>query len=138
MDDVLCKYTESFHECMTQFINFPQSQYGFFANLEPMEGAIDAMEALLMSPMLDPYILTAPSYMNPLCYSEKRVWVEKHLGMEYVKRLIICPNKGLMNGHYLIDDNIFGKGQERFQGELLQFGSSEYPTWNEVRAKLLF
>jgi len=84
----------------------------------------------------DPYILTAPSTKNPMSYTEKRVWVEKHLGMEMVERLIISPNKSLLKGHYLIDDNIEGKGQEGFEGEVLQYGSALYPNWNAVMQSL--
>lgn len=139
MDDVLCQYTRQFQIDIKKnpHIQYPQSQYGFFSDLLPMDGAIDAMAALFNSPYYDPYILTAPSYMNPLCYTEKRMWVEKHLGIDYVKRLIICPNKGLMNGDLLIDDNHQGKGQENFKGELIKFGSVLYNDWECVRTYLL-
>lgn len=138
MDDVLCDYTSQFNQHIERnpSIRFPQSQYGFFANLKPIDGAIDAMEALLAS-QYEPYILTAPSYMNPMCYTEKRVWVEKHLGMEYVKRLILSPNKSLLNGHYLIDDNHQGKGQDNFKGTLMLFGSEIFPDWAAIRRTLL-
>lgn len=81
---------------------------------------------------VDLYILTAPSVKNPLCYVEKREWVEKYLGMEMVERLIISPNKGLNKGDYLIDDNDYGRGQELFEGELIKFGSEPYADWEAV------
>lgn len=112
MDDVLCDFQSSYRKALLDnpSITFPQSQYGFFANLNPIEGAIDAAKALEKSNKYQPYILTAPSLKNPLCYTEKRVWVEKWLGFSYVKKLIICPEKSLLKGDYLIDDNISGKG----------------------------
>jgi 5'-nucleotidase len=134
MDDVLCEYTSSynFHKKKNPEIVYPQSQYGFFSDLHPLAYAKESMKKLMNSSRYDPYILTAPSCENPLSYTEKRVWVERHLGMEYVERLIISPNKGLLLGDYLIDDNIEGKGQENFTGELIHFGSFEYPNWEYV------
>jgi len=136
MDDVLCHYTKAFKLALEKnpAISYPQSQYGFFSDLEPIEGAIDAMMRLSCLPNTEVYILTAPSYMNPMCYTEKRQWVGKHLGMYFVKRLIICPNKGLVKGDFLIDDNVSGKGQEDFEGIILHFGSNEFPTWKEILA----
>lgn len=138
MDDVLCDYQAAHQKALLDnpSIAFPQSQYGFFANLDPLEGAIDATKALEASSQYQPYILIAPSVKNPLCYTEKRVWVEKWLGFSYVSRLIICSEKSLLKGEYLIDDNISGKGQEGFEGEIIHFGSKEYPNWTAIREYL--
>ena len=111
---------------------FPQSEYGFFERLEPMPNAVECIKWLIASPKYDVYILTAPSVMNPLCYTEKRVWIEKHFGMDLVNKLIISPNKGLSKGDYLIDDNISGRGQNFFEGELIHFGSDDFKNWKEV------
>lgn len=90
------------------------------------------MHRLLSHPGFEPYIATAPSIYNPLCYMEKRLWIERHLGMAYVDRLIIISNKGLLQGDLLIDDYIEGKGQEFFKGEIWQFGSTKFPDWKSV------
>ncbi|MGS0827693.1 5' nucleotidase, NT5C type [Shewanella sp. 0m-8] len=139
MDDVLVKYTQAIEAKKSQTPQqaYPQAEWGFFANLEAMGGGIAVMKQMLAHPDIEPYIATAPSLKNPLCYAEKRIWVEENLGMEFVKRLIIIPNKGLLQGDVLIDDNVTGKGQGSFQGELWQFGSSQYPDW-EVVARALF
>ena len=100
--------------------------------LEPIPGGLEAITWLRAQDQFLVYILTAPSLQNPLCYTEKRVWVEKHLGFDLVERLIISPNKGLNKGHYLIDDHIVGKGQDTFEGVLLHFGSSIYPDWASI------
>ena len=63
------------------------------------------------------HILSAPSVFNPLCYTEKRLWVENYPGFEFVHKLILATNKGLLEGDYLIDDYIAGRGQENFDGE---------------------
>ncbi|WP_051536832.1 5' nucleotidase, NT5C type [Shewanella marina] len=138
MDDVICDFQKAFNEATLKNpqIKYPQSQYGFFANLEPIKGAISAVSAINDCPKYDFYILTAPSPRNPLCYTEKRVWVEKYLGYDFVEKLIICSNKGLLKGDILIDDYISGKGQESFEGKIFQFGSAEFPNWDAVRSEL--
>ena len=138
MDDVLCNYTAAYQYALTENpeIKYPQSQYGFFRNLKPIKDSIKSIKQLDQDNRFEVYILTAPSYRNPLCYSEKREWVEVYLGMPFVKRLIISPNKGLNKGDYLIDDNDSGKGQEHFEGELIKFGSAKYPDWGSVMAYL--
>ena len=69
-------------------------------------------------------------------HSEKRIWVEEHLGIEITNNLIISSHKGLNKGDYLIDDNVSGQGQEEFEGEILQFGSINYPNWLSVKSYL--
>lgn len=134
MDGVLCDYYGAYKMAMKNDpeIKYPQSQYGFFRNLKPLPNALRSVEYLMQQRIFDVYILTAPSINNPLCYSEKREWVEKHLGMELVKRLIISPNKGLNKGQYLIDDHKDGRGQEHFEGKLIHFGWDEFLNWDGV------
>lgn len=138
MDDTLCDFKGAFLNAlrMNPAIRYPQSQYRFFANLQPIAGAIETIRDLIDSEEYDPYILSAPSTRNPFSYAEKREWVEVHLGYEFCEKLILCAHKGLLKGDLLIDDNFEGKGQDRFQGELIQFGSCTYPNWAAVRARL--
>jgi 5'(3')-deoxyribonucleotidase len=132
MDGVLCDYRKNYIKHKEQFpeVVYPQSQYGFFLDLEPIPGSIEAF--LKLSSIHDVWILTAPSFMNPLSYAEKNVWVRKYLGPEYVKRLIMCPNKSLMKGDYLIDDNEWSNWQGDFEGELLLIGSEKFPDLNST------
>ncbi len=134
MDDVLCNFSKRHRERLElePEIAYPQSQYGFFRNLEPMPGALAAMQRLRASDLFQVWILTAPSIPNPLCYLEKRDWVEEHLGVEMLERLIISPNKGLCKGDFLIDDYERGKGQENFEGRLLVFGREPFTDWAAV------
>jgi 5'-nucleotidase len=138
MDDTLCDYASAHQLALKLYseIQFPQSKPGFFHDLLPITGGIEAMRQLLASQHYDPFILTAPSVMNPLCYTEKRTWVETHLGMDYVHRLIISPRKDLLKGDFLIDDYNEGKGQELFTGKVLHFGTDPFQDWASVRAFL--
>nr|WP_320118028.1 hypothetical protein [uncultured Marinifilum sp.] len=134
MDDVLCDFMGSYkaHINTCPEMKYPQAQLDFFRNLKPLKGAIEAFHKLSELKDFEVYILTAPSEMNPLSYMEKRIWVENYLGYEAVKKLILSPNKALLKGDYLIDDYTEGKGQENFEGKLLNFGSDEFPHWDSV------
>ena len=57
----------------------------------------------IYSDKFDMWFLTAPSIKNPMSYAEKRVWIETNSFPP--ERLIICPDKSLLKGDYLIDDN---------------------------------
>jgi 5'-nucleotidase len=138
MDDVLCDYTGAHRSAIDRNpgIKFPQSQYDFFRTLIAIDGAIEALLDLNKSEIYEPYILTAPSCKNPLCYTEKRLWIEDNLGFPFVNRLIICAHKNLLKGDILIDDNLVGRGQERFEGRLIHFGSKAFPDWKSVRKEM--
>ena len=105
----------------------------FFRNLKPLPGAIEAMNILQNSNKYELNILTRPSIHNPLCYTEKRVWIENHLGYDWCEKLIICPNKALLKGDYLVDDYLW----EDFEGEQIQYGKGEFTSWSIVYDYLL-
>lgn len=134
MDGVLCEYEGAYARDREAYPNqpYPQSREGFYRELAPIPGAIDSMKRLASNPEVEAYILTAPSVHNPLSYTEKRLWVEGHLGFDWVERLIISPNKSLVKGDFLIDDHTEGRGQENFEGRLIHFGSEEFQDWSTV------
>lgn len=76
---------------------------GFFENLAPMDGAVDALQTML-SCGLDVRICTAPIRAYRHCVSEKFAWVERHLGSEWTKRMILTKDKTWVRGDVLIDD----------------------------------
>lgn len=107
---------------------------GFFLNLELIEGALEALHTL--SPFYELYFLSTPQWSNPSSWKEKREWVEKHYGDLMFKRLILTHNKGLLKGHYLIDDRTHN-GVEDFAGEHIHFGTEKFPDWKKVVEYLL-
>ena len=135
MDNCICDYTESYLRYKEQFpeVEYPQSIPGLFLGLDPIQGALETVKWLAAQELFDVYILSCPSVMNPNSYIEKRQWVEKHFGMEYVRRLILSPHKNLNKGDFLIDDRASGQGQDTFEGELVQYGSAQFPDWASVK-----
>lgn len=131
MDDTLCDFAGQAYLDLraNPAIRYPQATYGFFRKLRPIKGAIEAMHE--MEAMgLNPHILTRPSVLNPMCYTEKRVWVEEHLGLDFCEKLILCPDKSLVGTQddILIDDFPW----EGFRGTQLQFGSPDFSNWDKV------
>lgn len=128
MDGVLCDYTKSRQRGLerTPENGYPQAAYGFFRDMDELEGAVKAY--MYLHENFETYILTRPSILNPMSYTEKREWVEKHLGLDICDNLILNPHKGLMKGDYLIDDVPWPK----FEGKQILFGSKEWPDWDSV------
>lgn len=100
-----------------------------FSKMEPMEGAIEAYTFL--SKNFDTYILSTAPWNNPSAWSEKLLWVKRYLGEVAYKRLILTHHKDLNRGDFLIDDRI-KNGAGEFDGELIRFGSKEFPDWKSV------
>lgn len=107
---------------------------GIFSLMEPLEGAITSFNSL--SRKYDTYILSTAPWENPSAWSDKLLWVKQYLGESARKRLILSHNKNLNRGDYLIDDRTFN-GAGEFQGELIRFGSEEFPNWDAVTRYLL-
>lgn len=122
MDGVLVELgKESFEE--------NKRKNGFFLNQKPVKGAQEAFKKLSL--IYDCYIVSTPVWSNPECWKEKRLWVEKHLGKQAEKRLVLTHHKNLIKGDYLIDDS-FKHGVDKFQGEHIHFTSREFSTWKNV------
>lgn len=106
----------------------------FYLDLDPLEGAIEAFHALCEAHEV--YILSTPSWYNPHSWTDKRLWVENHLGSVAKKRLILSHNKSLLRGDYLIDDRT-ANGAAEFPGEHIHFGNDPYHDWDAVLSHLL-
>jgi 5'(3')-deoxyribonucleotidase len=107
---------------------------GFYADLPPIKDAVESFNKLCDK--YEVYILTAPSWENPSCYSDKRIWVEKYLGDKAYKRLIISNDKSLFSGRAIIDDRT-KYGVTKFKGEHIQFGNEKFPDWDSILKYLL-
>ena len=91
------------------------SSPGFFASLRPISNAVTCMHWMRDIPDVSVWICTSPINKYRNCVSEKYQWVEKHLGFEWTKRVIMCKDKTLIKGDYLIDDRPMIHGEEQFK-----------------------
>ena len=136
MDGVLCDFLHSYLMWKKNHpqIEYPQSQFGFFSNLKPIENAIESYKEL--EKHFDVYILTRPSIYNLMCYTEKADWINRHLGFDVLENLIIACDKSLLKGDYLIDDTVQA-GQLDFEGEFIQFASDKFKDWKSILKYLI-
>jgi 5'-nucleotidase len=136
LDGVLANFIKAAREriLLKPVVKYPQSEFGFFFDLEPIEGGIDAVKKL--SEKYDVYILSRPSPLNLNCYTEKAAWVRKYLGYDMQEKLILSCDKSLIKGDYLIDDDTNAK-QELFEGEFIKFGGEKFKDWETVLKYLL-
>ena len=102
---------------------------GIFGLMYPLPDAVEGFQRL--ATCYDTYILSTAPWENPSAWSDKLLWVKRHLGEPAYKRLILSHNKHLNTGDYLIDDRT-KNGAGEFSGELILFGSDDYPNWAAV------
>lgn len=104
---------------------------GIFSLMEPYEGAIEAYEWLNKN--FDTYILSTAPWDNPSAWTDKLLWVKKHLPKAAYKRLILSHNKQLAKGDFLIDDRT-ANGAGDFKGKHIHFGikGERYENWKAV------
>lgn len=138
MDGVLVDFESGLAQQDEQTLKQYEGRYdeipGMFGMMKPMPGAIEAVHRL--SEHYDCYILSTAPWKNPSAWSDKVVWITKHLDDVFHKRMVITHCKNLCKGDILIDDR--GKnGTSEFEGEWIQFGSAAFPDWETVVAHLL-
>jgi 5'(3')-deoxyribonucleotidase len=111
---------------------------GIFSTMHPIEGAIEAIKRL--SQHFEVYILSTAPWNNPSAWIDKLLWVKKYFGSDksniFYKRVILTHHKNLNSGDFLIDDRQ-KNGAEKFRGELIHFGTDEYPDWGLVENYLM-
>lgn len=137
MDGVLCDFDTRYTVLRAMGVREHQiwKHPELYNDLDPIIGAVEAWEKL--QDKYDTYILSTPPWSSPLAWSQKREWVEKYLGKTAKKKLILCHNKGIVNGDYLIDDRI-AHGVADFPGEHIHFGAVEqFKDWAAVLEYLL-
>lgn len=101
----------------------------FFQELEPIEGAIEAVE--ILKDKYDVYFLSTPMSAVSHSYTGKKEWIEKHFGEWANKKLILTHRKDLCIGDILIDDR-HRNGAIDFKGEFIWFGYPTFPNWESV------
>ncbi|KAM9210976.1 5'(3')-deoxyribonucleotidase, cytosolic type [Dugong dugon] len=86
---------------------------GFFLDLEPIPGALEAMREMKDMEDTEVFICTSPLMKYEHCVREKYRWVEKHLGPQFVERIILTRDKTVVLGDLLIDDKDTIQGREK-------------------------
>lgn len=110
----------------------PDKLPGVYENLDPIDGSIESVNKLLIHPNFDVFFLSTAPWDNPDAWTHKRLWVSKFFDEKLIrKRLVLCHQKQLMIGDYLVDDRRFN-GASEFKGKWIHFGSEQFPNWDRV------
>jgi len=123
MDEVVCDFMGMKLKKLQEnpSMPYPQAQIDFWTDLEPINGAIQAYKRL--NENFEVWFLTSPSIYNPASYAGKRIWIEKHFGMEGVENLILSYDKSKILGDYPVDDGDWNN-QSGFKGEWVLYNSN--------------
>lgn len=116
------------------FIEMFEPIPGFYRDLEPVEGAIEVLKEL--SKHYNVFVLSTASWGNPSCWTDKRLWVEEHLGDYGHKKLILTHHKNQHSGRALIDDRT-KNGAAQFKGEHIHLWTEKFPDLQTVLKYLL-
>ncbi|NXK23208.1 NT5C protein, partial [Arenaria interpres] len=86
---------------------------GFFLELDPIPGALEAMQEMVRMQDTEVFICTSPLKKYEHCIVEKYKWVEKHLGPKFVERIILTRDKTVVSADLLFDDKDTIRGAEQ-------------------------
>lgn len=117
----------------------PDCWPGIFSQLKPMPGAVDAIATL--AECYELYIASTNPWGNDEGARDKIAWVKRMFGGDgpenpFYKHVVLTHHKELLSGDYLIDDWP-AHGATEFKGELIRYGSDDYPDWGAVTDYLL-
>lgn len=102
---------------------------GIFGRMDPYDGALEFVNILAED--FDVYILSTVPYDNPIAAYEKLLFIGKHFGDVFHKRVVFSHNKHLNMGDFLIDDRT-KHGAGEFTGEHIHFGTDKFPDYRTV------
>ena len=88
--------------CEVERINHSKD---FFAALPPMEGALQALREMRQAG-LRVLLCTTPVMTSEHCAQEKIAWVRRHLGPQWLDRIVMCTDKTSVRGDLLVDDKV--------------------------------
>lgn len=84
-------------------LNTIQCEPNFFYDLEPIDGAVDAINKMREIGW-NVFFCSHPEHTSEYCHNDKNRWVRKYFGDDAAKNLILTQDKTLVRGDVLIDD----------------------------------
>lgn len=133
MDNVLVDFPSAFPQLSKETLKEYEDRLDevphIFSLMKPMPSAIESFNEL--STLFDTYVLSTSPWGNHTAWSDKLKWIKNYLGETAYKRLILSHHKHLNVGDFLIDDRL-KNGVDKFKGEHIHFGTSNFPDWNSV------
>ena len=135
MDNTLVNFDSAIH----QLSDYQKEKYsgrldevpGIFSIMNPIDEMVELFNTMSEDERFDCYVLSTSPWENPTAASDKIEWIKKYLPKAY-KRVILSHNKHLNVGDYLIDDRT-ANGAGEFGGELIQYGTDEFPNAESIK-----
>lgn len=133
MDNVLVDFQSGIDQLSSEEYQSYKERYddvpGIFSTMKPLPGGVEGFKWLANN--FETYILSTAPWGNPSSWTDKRLWVEKHIGEAAYKRLILSHHKNLLQGDYIIDDRT-KRGVAEFDGTHIHFGQEGFENWDRV------
>lgn len=92
-------YPKELHNKVIEIYSTPN----FFSELPQIKGGLEALSEMEKNGH-EVYICTSPISNYQYCVPEKYLWVDKNLGSDWVKKIILTRDKTMVKGDFLIDD----------------------------------
>lgn len=114
---------------------------GFFRNLPVMKDSVEVIKE--MNKRYEVFIVSA-AIEFPNSLKDKVEWLQEHFPFLTWKQIVLCGDKRLIHGDYMIDDHV--KNLQHFKGKPYIFtsahnlnvtGYERLNDWREVAAKFL-
>ena len=143
MDGVLVDFMSALTKVSSEMIEKFAGEYdnipGVFALMDPMPGALEAVDKL--KDKYDLYILSSSPWENSTALGDKLAWVKQYFGGDgpenvFFRKVIFSSVKQLSRGDILIDDRT-ARGAGEFVGRHIHFGTQQFPDWQAVLDELL-
>lgn len=100
MDNVLVDFTSAFARVQPELLREYDGRLdevpGIFSLMDPVPHAIESFHELATK--FDTYLLSTSPWENPSAWSDKLLWVKRHLDQATYKRLILTHHKNLNHG----------------------------------------
>jgi hypothetical protein len=104
----------------------------------PVSGGLEAVYSLLKMPQFEVYLISTPYWPDDVAWADRKFWAERLFNSQDIEnRLILCHEKQLLAGDYLIDDS-WMNGSVKFMGQWIAIGvDPNFPTWDAVLLHLI-
>lgn len=109
------EYPEELQSLVAEILLEPS----FFREMAPVPGAREALEEM-QKLGFEVFICSSPLSTYKNCVLEKYEWVEEHLGLAWVRQIILTKDKTVVKGDFLIDD------------KPLIAGAQDPPDWEHI------
>jgi 5'(3')-deoxyribonucleotidase len=130
------KMMSEVYECLQ--IESTKIDISVYDKVPSVSGGLEAVNTLLKMPQFEVYFISTPYGPDDIAWADRKFWAERLFNKKGIeKRLILCHDKQLLVGDYLVDDSWIN-GSLKFMGQWIAIGlAPKFPGWEEVLLHLI-